>query len=451
LPNPLKSAIYACLLITLASEVSATQDQTYGLGGVSTGRVSSVTADVENPFAALLNPALLGAQRNPLFEAASSAAEANYATFKNVLIDSPNYRTQSGVNTVSDFTPPGFNSILWSIGMTFPFVLPKPLGSRHMGFGTVLSGPFGQLRSFTSSTPYDFTLLRYGTSDSQFKGTSSLGIEILPDLLYAGAGLSLFITAAGAADAVLVTNNPTARLNLNVGLNTAAVAGLYANLPKMLGEVSQHISLVYRQAVEPTFEEEFTGSVQVFSGSGTIDIPAAFQTSLYYEPNTFEIDWQGDFEFMTLSVGVSYQLWSAYQPAFLQVSAPNADQQASSTQLPGLSMRNTVNPRVSAEVPFFDRKAALAAGYQYRPTPVYDLSGAANLLDTNTHVVGVSARYRFGKSELVPFPVTTSLYGQYQFFETRTVVKSDPSYIGAPGYQFGGSAYTYGLSLQAAF
>jgi long-subunit fatty acid transport protein len=428
----------------------ATQDQTYGLGGSSTGRASSVAAEIENPFAALINPALLAAQPTPLFSLSASSTSSYYQPLTQVLVDSPKYRTQTATPQVQDFQPAGLHSTLWSVGFTYPFPLPRILNRRKMGLGVTFSGPFGKLRSFSSGTPYDFSLMRYGTADTQFKATVGSALEILTSHLYFGAGLSLYITAAGAADAYVMTENPTGRLNLDVGLNSAAIVGLYGTFATE--GLKHHGAFVYRQAVRPTFEQQFTGSVQVVDGTTSLDIPALLRTSLYYEPHALELEWQTDWDWAKLSAGISYQLWSQYEPSILQIQATHADRSVSNTTLPALPLKDTFNPRASVEIPFAHQKrAAVSVGYQFRPTPITDLSGPANLLDTDVHVMGLGARYRFPETELVPFPVTVAIHGQYHLFNARQVVKNDPGYIGSPGYKFDGSAYTYGVSLQAAF
>jgi len=442
-----KTGIQASLVVILAAQATtmATQDQTYGLGGATTGRVSSVTADTENPFAALYNPGLLAAQKTPLFSFSTLAAGSSYSPFSQVLVDSAQYRTRDAKNRIDDFSLPGNSSTLWAVGFTYPFALPNYL-SRRAGLGIVASGPFGKLRSFSSGTPYEFTDLRYGTSDEQFKVTTSLGVELIPEHLYLGTGLSFYITAAGAADADVVTSNPTGRLNLDVGMNSSLVGGLYGRA-NWLG-YDHAWSLVYHQAARPTFDQSINGTVQVTPGA-SVAIPLMLHTALYFEPQTIESDWQVNFGVLIASLGVSYQRWSAFEPSFLTVQSPDARGQTRTTSLPTLSFSDTINPRASIDVPLLTNRWYASLGYQFRPSPLRDLSGPANLLDTDTHVVGIGVRYQIPNNQILPLPVTVAIFGQYHWMETRHIDKSDSSFIGAPGYDFSGNAYTYGLSLQA--
>ncbi len=257
-------------------------------------------------------------------------------------------------------------------GDRYPFSL-QPLTERRAGFGIALSGPFNTLRSFRSSTPYAFTPLRYGTSDSQFKGTLSAAIEIVPRVLYFGAGLSLFITSSGNAETTLVTENPTGRFALDVGLNTAAVVGTFVK-----GD-SWQAGVVYRQEVAPQLEQRFAGTVGLGDGDAVIQ-PLLFRSTLYFEPHTFDAEFQTDLGPLVASVGLSYQLWSRYRPSYLVAQTKNAKGNTLVTEEPGIPFHDTLSPRVSVEVPVWRRQILVGAGYRYRPSPVGDLSGPGNTL-----------------------------------------------------------------------
>jgi hypothetical protein len=438
LSNPLKLLFFA----TLTLSAHATQDSTYGLGGATTGRVSAVTAELDNPFAALYNPGLLAAQRQSSFMFTTALTGSSYEAFPEIVVDSPQFRTDSANLRIEKYQLPSNSPVLWTLGFTLPFSLP-PYMNRRAGIGITLSGPYSKLRSFASSTPYDFVSLRYGTSDSQFKGTVSGGVEIIPRTLYLGGGISLYITAAGAADAVLFNSNPTGRLNLDVGLNTAALAGFYSEIDE------NSFGLVYRQAINPTFEQKFAGGVGVTSNTSSLMVPLTLKTSLYYEPHSFDFDWQRDFGILKASAGISYQLWSGYQPSFLVIQTTDANHQAQTTLLPQIPFRNTWNPRVSFDIPFLQRRLWISTGYQYRPTPVIDISGPGNILDSSAHVVGLSARYYLPMNPVLPLPLTFGIFGQVHFLESRKIIKNDPTFVGAPNYTFAGNAYTCGVSVQA--
>jgi len=435
--------LWAALLISgfYSPPLSATQDQNYGLSATTSGRVGSVAAEPHNPFAALYNPALLAAQPESLFGFGTSATAARFSTFKGVRLDSARFRTTDGASRSGDYTPQGHSTALWAVGMTYPFSL-RGLVDRRAGLGASLSGPFQSLRTFQSQTPYDFYSLRYGTSDTQFKGTFSAAVEIIPERFYVGAGLSLFISSSGNAETTIASENPTGRFALDVGLNTAAVAGAYYRAD------SFQWGLVYRQEIAPQFEQRFRGSIAVGEGDAMIQ-PLIFRSTLYFEPHTIETEIQSDLGPLVASLGVSYQLWSRYRPSYLVAETKDARAQTLTTQEPGLRLHDTWSPRASVEMPFWERQFFASLGYRYRPSPVGDYSGAGNVLDSNTHLFGVSLQNEFAVGGGSPLRVRWGIYGQYHVMETVRVHKASADYIGAPGYEFGGHAYAYGLSLQA--
>jgi long-subunit fatty acid transport protein len=118
------------------------------------------------------------------------------------------------------------------------------------------------------------------------------------------------------------------------------------------------------------------------------------------------------------------------------------------SQLPLVPFHDTWNPRISIESPV-TRWLTVAAGYRYRPSAVGDLSGTGNILDTDAHIVGFGLSHDFAPNAILPWTTTVGLFGQYHFFVARGVHKTAVDSVGAPQYQVSGSAYTYGLSVQA--
>lgn len=432
------------LVIFASVPIYGTQDITFGLGGETTGRASGVSAEPNSSFAALFNPALISAQKVPLLGFSVASTGARYNKLPRVRVDGPKYRTQTGATSEQDIAPSPPPRLLWAAGFSYPFTLPPILGGQGAGIGATLSGPFEQLRTFSAGSPYDFYSLRYGNSDDQFKATLGGSLEIIPEALYFGAGLSFYISAAGNADAIIAVDNPTGRFALDVSLNSAAIVGLYGQLEKF------QASLIYRQPVDPTFEQRFQGSAQIAQGTNTITLPLIARASLYYEPQRIEADIQRTLGAFTASVGASFQQWANFRAPYLLLSAPDAQQNTAQTALPPLNLQNTLNPRVSGRWQATEA-LAVSAGYQFKPTPVPQetASGPLNLLDTNVHVVGISVGYRFAPSAWWPMPFTLSASGQYHFLTARAVKKNNPEFIGAPNYTVGGDAYIYGLSLDA--
>ncbi len=425
------------ILIVFSASLFASQADNFGLGGSTTGRVSSVTAEIENPHAALYNPALLAAGFNTLFSFSTGIATTKFSPIKQVVVRDP----KSNQLSVEDYNLENVNTTQWTLGYRYPFLLPEQF-NRMMGMGISLSGPYKNLRSFTARSPDDFYSVRYGNSDSQFKATLGTAIELWPETIYFGAGLSLYLCGTGNADANLNNENPSSRVAFDVGLNSAWIFGLMGRWDLTT------IGLTYHEAINPLFEQNFEGIAPV-AGS-TITVPVSVKSSLYYEPKQIQLEAQHDFEVIKASLGVSYQFWDAYLPPILITETVDSNGNKSITQLPRQEFENTINPRASLEVPWFNQKLITSVGYQYRPTPVKNISGTLNALDSNTHILGLSIEHRVDKNIILPWPIKWGLFGQYHFIEDRKIDKLESTAMGAPSYTYSANSYTYGISLEAS-
>ena len=425
------------ILFILAFPLQASQKDLFGLGGQGSARVGSITASAENPYAAHTNPAALGAYPLPTFEVSTLWAQTSFSELRGVRLDSPTFVTQNGVERSGDFSLPVQQQALWSLSLNRPFRLPWPLQEEDAGFGIVLSGPYDRLRSFEARTPYDFSTLRYGTSDNQFKATSGLGFSLFEDRIRVGGALTLFFTSTGVADVALLPSGNTSRMALDIGLNTALVLGTLVNLPS-----GYKVGLVHRQAIHPQFSQTVRGGLQAgdlrFS-SGTIGL----LTTLYDEPT----EWEGDIERSqgdyTFSLGASLQDWKTYQPATIEVRTGDS---GNAPLPPPLSM--TVSPRASVVWEGLDEGLQVALGYRFRPSPLRDLTGPWNLLDADTHVLGLAFDYRWHPAALEPAPVQIGASVNLQYAPARQVTKTDPASIGSPGYTFSILSMAYGIHFQ---
>lgn len=432
--------LLSLLMLYLPLSAHAMQDQMYGLGGSTTGRVGAVTAEPENAYASLLNPALLAATDKPLFGFSLGTMLARFDAPQNVILDSRKYRTRDGQDRsgTASLTPVG--TLLMSAGYAHPMSL-KVWPDHRLGLGVSMSGPIGQFRRWVALSPYDFTLLRYGAGDTQFKGTLSGALELIPRRLFVGGGISLFMTSNGISEADMTSENQTGRMAMDIAFNTAAVAGIYS----VFGRTG--LSLTYRQHINPIFRQRMEASLQV-GGADVANQPTTIEGSLYYEPAVVEAEIQQNWSNVVASVGVAFQQWSQYQPRYLVVSTVDANGVPRSTLPVNIPTRDTWNPRASIEWRGWN-KWRLAGGYQFRPLAVTDLSSAANLIDTQTHVTGLSIQRALG-NVLFFEDLSLCAFAQVHWMSPRDIVKSEADTVGSPGYRIAGNAYTFGLSMTSS-
>jgi len=356
----------------------------YGVGGTTSGRANSLTAEPDNAFAALYNPAVLAVPKEAQFEFGINTGSISFGSFTNIRVDSPQFRTESGEDRVEDFQIPDHSVTSWAVGFAYPFSLPKYL-DRRAGFGVAITAPFGTVRSYESRTAYDFTTLGYGGWDNQLRAALGFSSEVLKDTLYLGVGMFIYFPTSGSVDVVIDDQNPAGRTQMEVGLNSALTAGIHTNVDKT------RTSLVYHQEVNPEFTQRVIARPTVFKGEPEFQIPLLLQSSLYYLPHRFEFDTQRTIGSVKVSAGGSYELWSSYRPSYLTVQTTTVESQTVSTQAPPMVLKDTFNPRASVVVPIIRDSLSVGAGYQYRPSRVEDLSGHGNLIDTDTHILGLNA------------------------------------------------------------
>ncbi len=346
-----------------------------------------------------------------------------FSTLTNVRVDGPLYRTQNGTSATGDQTLPSVSSTLWSAGLSYPI--------KRATFGMVMSGPFGNLRSFRASTPYDFVALRDATTDTQFKAALLGSFALVPSTLFLRAGAQFFISSSGTAEAVLIGVNPTGRFAADVGLNSAAMLGTSYET------ADDEIGFSFRQEVAPKITQGFIGQIAI-GNLQTFEQPIWFRSVLYFEPHKVEAYWRHHFTKFSIRGGLTYEVWSRYQPAFLTAETKDAAGQPLITEVPAISMGNTLNPELTLSsqtlLPF-----SLAIGYRYSPTPIRDFSGPLNFLDSNLHRmqldIGTSLK-NVGLSD-----VRAELTLEYGWWAKQEVKKAKLEYIGAPGYTIQGDRY----------
>jgi len=417
--------------------VQASQADNFGLEAMSSGRAGSVLAETDNPHAAFFNPALLAAQKKPQFSFSTALSQVKTNPLGEINL--PRSLRSSDDTLKENYSLSEVSQTRWALGFHTPVRLTEKM-NRKSGLGFSLSGPYEKLRGFVAYAPDDFYLVRYGTADSQFKGTTSFGMEIIPEKLMVGLGLSLFLSGSGSAETVL-SSTPTSRLNMDVVLETAPVLGLFSRFETF------STALTYHAALNPQLEQSMTAKIRL-NEKDSLEQPLSMKSSLYFEPRQLNWELQTLGDRSVISLGLSYQFWSEYQAPVLLTETPDALGNTYRTPMPTSSFRNTLNPRFSWGLNW-SGGFRTNLGYQYRPTPVSDLSQGANSLDSNTHITGLSVEKQFEGLGIIDSGLTLGVFGQIHYFTERKVTKTGPSSAGFPSYDFSGKAYLLGVSARA--
>jgi hypothetical protein len=431
---------------TLALWVAATMTATlpgaparWGGDPYAAATAGNALRQASSAFAAGNNPSLLGVDAEAAFGIGFTTASFRWGGLGNVVVDSPAFRVEDGRLRRASVTPPEAPVTAMVLGLRVP-IRSSARWLPPMGVGITASGPLSTLRQFRASSPYDFAGLRYGTTDAQFKANVGVSAAVAPRF-FLGAGLDVFVTAAGNADVAVGGDEPIGRFAMDVGWNTAAVLGAFWN-----GEATS-AALTYRQRIEPRLRQEFVGALAL-GGADVAALPLALEATLYGEPETFELEVGrrvGNFSF---AAGLRWERWEGLATSALSVRARLPEGKVRRTGSANVRFRDTLSP--AASVSYAATEAwNLSAGYRWSPTPMRDFSGPANVLDAGTHVVGVGVSHRLPGGDVLPCPIRWSVAVQRHWTERVSVTKARADAVGAPGYLlFGGGIGVHaGLEL----
>jgi hypothetical protein len=196
------------------------------------------------------------------------------------------------------------------------------------------------------------------------------------------------------------------------------------------------------------FAFKTNAGASVFSTlSAGFDVSYSTNSALFFDPWTFELSKQYGLSAVgldtwNLGLGISYQLWTGYQARAAVIEDVSGT--FSNGLAPAFKTRNLLVPRVSLEKRFQSSRWEL--GYQFKDSIFNSTpSGNGNYLDPPRHtgVIGaifpISSGWEFGANL------------QVARLTPQSVVKSDATDIGGPGYEALGWLYGGSVNLIVPF
>ena len=269
-------------------------------------------------------------------------------------------------------------------------------------------------------------------------------------LLSSGIDLGPDWRMAAAAD-VGFSVNAEANVFLQSGNGSVSDQRISAKIkPSLLPQLSlqflQDYSLTARAENKSELQLSTTAGAQIYSGLASVDFSYTTQSALFYEPWEFEFNGKNKLTSdVTVKYGVSYQLWSGYEPraaviqSAIPVSCPagagNCTPQFSSGVEPSFKARNIFVPEAAFDFAL-GRGDTLEVGYRFKDSIFEGLpTGTGNYLDPPRHDGIVQFTHLTEKGW------TWNIHGQLSRLTTQNVVKSDPTEIGGPGYSASGWLY----------
>jgi len=341
------------------------------------GRVGGTHAELSASHSAWVNPSLL---------AGKTDSSIQITALQN------NFKFTDGTSSFWRWAFSFEQPLSWKLFARKPF-------DRKVGFGFSISAPFERIARFRATRREDIIIPRYGTSEEQLRTSAGLGIELIPEALFLGAGVSLFLNSLGSAEMEL-SENPEARMNVDVALQAAPLIGLYSQ------RKSFSTALVFREKIDPLLDQTVNARIQV-NERDAFEQPFLLKTYLFFEPRTLDWDLQWTHSNFKSSIGLSYQFWQDYKSPLLVTETYSSSGETFRTQNLNLNTRNTLNPRASVSWKM-NPSNQIHLGYQFRPS-AFEAPSSIAVFDPDTHILGLGFNHEFSSD----FPWSLGAFTQW--------------------------------------
>ncbi|MBU0994929.1 MAG: outer membrane protein transport protein [Proteobacteria bacterium] len=415
-----------CMLsisFVLLSETSADILDTYGFGakGMSTG--SAVCASVADGTSVFYNPAGLGKVTG------FNSGLSYLRTFSSMKIsDSP--------ATAPDNDDLSFGAIELDLALNLSLLadLKKNI-AFGMGLAAMDDGSVALLEDVEEST---YSYVQFGAPLKRITIYTGLGMEVIEDSLWIGAGAHAMIAGNAAANLTLETGGlsttePTipARQELWMKMD-ASLKPVLGVIYKPTEDLSFGFS--YKDAIAADIDK-FNANLDLKLGEFAAKIPALLAILASWSPPVYR-------------AGISYRTGNA------EIEVDLVREQWSDFNRGAVRDLNRVAPEFDDVNSYHlgmtyskSEDLNIFAGYVFAPTPVPDQPGISNYLGSDRHIVSCGGEKKFDRPfGIIKYPVWIGVSLQEQLFKNRTFTKSDGS-----DYSLKGNVFSALLSVRICY
>ena len=292
--------------------------------------------------------------------------------------------------------------------------------------------------------------IHYGDYLNRLYNYVSLGMEVIKEKVYIGAGINYWTELA--ANATFTVDLPagdpiTEELDVDGDTHISPIAGL---LVKPLSWLS--LSYTYRDSWAWESPTQFNVNLAIL---GTSFVPPLSPLSLSFSVSEYYLPWNmtGGLAVslldsaLVLSADVTFYRWSNFAlPMWENHPAWGPSQMK--------KWNDTILPRFGMEYEVVEN-FRLRAGYYYEESPIPDQSDVrSNHLDFDKHVVCAGLGYTIVKLPFIPklplsYPVVADLGFQYHLMNERTQRKD--ILTGQNSWKIDGTQYAISLGLTMGF
>lgn len=461
-------ALVSAAATFFATAVHADVGDRFGFGSRDSALGGSYVAGAWEGYAAYANPAALSLQGD-LSEAQGPGDTRRLNISYGLILMVPSIKPISGVVTAnaqtSDVSTPTSGSVDTDYKSTFgqalgvSYHLLPDIGNLTVGVVAYL--PVSQLAYFDTGDAYQPEYLLYRADTQRPEIELGAGAEIYPGLRV-GAGLHIAYSLTGTAD-FYIQSDPTHASSARISDSLSPKAAPYFGaLWAPRGNADDFsIAAVVRLPVTSDGTLSVTNGAQLFGNLAALDYNLMALTSLYYDPLTLELGTAIRHSGIAkLYAQLDYEFWSKYQAPALAIQTTNVtscpnDGNCGVTVVPSNNpqpqYRNILIPHVGEEIEISEA-TVVRAGYSFRPSMIEgEPIGAGNYLDPPTHEISAGLGFKFSHFLGYAAPCALDLHLAYDLLVSSHITKSDPTDIGAPGYDVGGNMIGGGTSVSLAF
>lgn len=434
---PLRTLILLSFVLCSADAAAELRSQ-YGVGSASAALAGSDRAKAYDGLAVLNNPALMSEQYVGRATFGFFGAVDSFTPASNIVVNNTTLGASSReTGNVSTDVPDVF---LAKLGATI--ALGKSESHYRLGFGFMM--PVERVAGPNSQDYYTPQYAIYNADSQRLVIGTGFSFKPIPQLSL-GFGGQAYMTSGATVTTKLPQQPSTSRVNQSTQVQPA-----FGPQVGLVFTPVQHHRLSLSWAMERDYRLDFDSKNSVYLIGSSAPFNFRGSQSLFYDPEVWSAAYCLEVGRVDLHAAVEYERWSQFDGHMVKIDFDTF--QGSFRQLqPNTQYRDIVVPRFGTQFRI-SQNHAFRAGYAFRPSPVPDLGGETNFLDSDRHVIAAGHAWR------TPWNVGGSTlrldwHMQLHHLVRKEVVKRSPDFVGAAATTGGapmvveGNVFSYGMTV----
>ena len=428
---------FLLLILIVSNNLFAGYGEFFGPGSTSAARGNQGSLLGREANTNFHTPALISKNDSLTLEVNSMATLFNFNPIENVI----NQNSTNSTTTTTGNADTDYSELLMS-----SIHLIVPIKDLEGAIGVSLFSPMFYVAEFNSGHSYMPEYVMYRSRLSRLQAHINYSQPINDEWSF----------SVGTQIGFGVDTELTANASLN-GTNYPSSSEARAKVFPKLGAIVSVAKINEKSAYAFTYLQELKSTVEATVLGETSDLRIIFDLKsnalLYYDPHTFRLSSEHDFDFLKLHLEAEYQLWKNYETP--RINLIQMGSVLSSQNFEQMDLRNIFLLKAGTTLSLRDQ-LAVNAGVSYRQSPLQgDFSGSGNSLDTDylsIHLGGSLTTTLFSKEIKLSAGLQHHLLKEIQVTKTAGQENgNNGTKIGSPGYTIGGSTTSISLGAGVEF